>query len=76
MASGSLIDGAGQIQSAADRLSEIWTITVSQWDDSVRRSIEEEHMEPLFQQVRLTLDAIARLNGILTTACRECEDRS
>lgn len=75
MAMGSLIDGAGQLKSAADRLEEVWSVAKASWKDAVSRSLEEEHLEPLFGQVRLTLDAIARLNGVLVTACRECEDR-
>ena len=75
MALGSLIDGAGQIKSAADRLEEVWSIAQSSWNDSVSRNLEEEHLEPLMQQVRKTLDAITRLNSVLVTACRECEDR-
>ena len=75
MALGSLIDGAGQIKTAADRLEEVWSVAKSSWNDSVSRSLEEEHLDPLFQQVRTTLDAISRLNSVLVAACRECEDR-
>ena len=75
MAHGSLIDGAGQIKSATDRLEETWQITKSQWNDVVSQNLEEEHLDPLFLQVRTTLDAIARLNGVLIAACRECDDR-
>lgn len=75
MALGSLIDGAGQIKTATDRLQEVWAVAKSTWNDPISQNLEEEHLEPLFQQVRATLDAIARLNGVLITACRECEDR-
>lgn len=75
MALGSLIDGAGQIKTAADQLEEVWAIARSSWDDSVSQRIQEEQIEPLLLHVRTTLDAIARLNGVLITACRECEDR-
>lgn len=74
MALGSLIDGAGQIKTAADRLEEAWFAAKAVWNDSVSQALEEEHLEPLFQQVRGTLDAIARLNGVLIAACRDCED--
>lgn len=75
MALGSLIDGAGQIKTASDRLEECWHAAKSTWNDQVSRKLEEEDLEPLFQQVRTTLDAIARLNGVLVAACRDCEDR-
>lgn len=75
MAQGSLIDGAGQIKSATDRLEEVWAVAKTSWTDAVSQNLEEEKLEPLFQQVRGTLDAIARLSGVLVTACRDCEDR-
>jgi len=75
MAMGSLIDGSGQLKAAADQLEETWMAARVEWDDAISRNLEEEHLEPLFVQVRTTLDAIARLNGVLVTACRECEDR-
>jgi hypothetical protein len=74
MAQGSLIDGAGQIKTAVDRLEEVWSIAKASWDDPVSRNLEEEHLEPLLQQVRTTIDAVARLHGVLTAACRDCED--
>lgn len=74
MAMGSLIDGSGQLKAASDLLEETWAAAREEWHDAISRSLEDEHLEPLFVQVRTTLDAIARLNGILVTACRECQD--
>ena len=75
MAHGSLIDGAGQIKTAADRLEEVWAVARTSWNDSVSQSLQDEHLDPLLQQVRSTLDAITRLNSVLVAACRDCEDR-
>lgn len=75
MALGNLIDGAGQIKTAADRLEETWSTAKSSWNDAISENLQENHLVPLMQQVRTALDAIARLNGVLITACRECEDR-
>ena len=75
MAMGSLIDGSGQLKAASDQLEETWAAAQEEWQDAVSRSLDEEHLEPLFVQVRTTLDAIARLNGVLVTACRDCQDR-
>ncbi|MEK6260761.1 MAG: hypothetical protein AABP62_19350 [Planctomycetota bacterium] len=75
MAMGSLIDGSGQLKAACDQLEETWAAAREGWHDAVSRSLEDEHLEPLFTQVRTTLDAIARLNGVLVTACRQCQDR-
>lgn len=75
MAMGSLIDGAGQLDAASDLLEEKWRAAQADWDDGVSRSLNEEHFEPLFAQVRMTIDAISRLNSVLMSACRECDDR-
>ena len=75
MAMGSLIDGSGQLKAASDQLEETWEVARAVWDDAISRSLDDEHLEPLFVQVRTTLDAIARLNGVLVTACRDCQDR-
>lgn len=75
MAMGSLIDGAGQLKAASDKLEEAWELAQPDWNDAVSRNLKEEYLEPLFAQVRGTLDAIARLNGVLVTACRECQDQ-
>ena len=75
MALGNLIDGAGQIKTALDKLEETWSVAKSSWNDSVSQNLEDEHLIPLMDQVRSALDAISRLNAVLVTACRECEDR-
>ena len=75
MALGSLIDGSGQLKAASDQLEATWAAAREEWHDANSRSLDEQHLEPLFTQVRATLDAIARLNGVLISACRECQDR-
>ena len=59
---------------AADKLEEAWEAARPVWDDIVSRTMEEEQFAPLMQQLRSTLDAVARISSTLTTACRECED--
>ena len=74
MKHGGLTDGAGQLKMAADKLEEAWESARADWDDVVSRTMEEEHLKPLLEQLRATLDAISRTSIVLTTACRECED--
>lgn len=71
---GGLTDGAGQLKMAADKLTAAWDAAREDWNDVVSRAMEEEQLTPLLQQVRSTLDAIARTSVVLTAACRECED--
>ena len=71
---GGLTDGAGQLKMAADKLEEAWEAARPNWNDIVSRTMEENQLQPLLQQLRSTLDAVTRTSGFLTTACRECED--
>jgi chemotaxis regulatin CheY-phosphate phosphatase CheZ len=74
MKHGGLTDGAGQLKMAGDKLEEAWELARADWNDVVSRSMEEEQIEPLLQQLRATLVAVSRTSIVLTTACRECED--
>jgi hypothetical protein len=74
MKHGGLTDGAGQLKMAGDKLEEAWELAREKWSDVVSRTMEEEQLQPLLDQLRLTLDAVTRTSVILTTACRECED--
>lgn len=74
MKHGGLTDGAGQLKMAMDKLEESWEAARPDWNDVVSRTMEEEQLQPLLQQLRSTLDAITRTSNVLTTACRECED--
>jgi hypothetical protein len=74
MKHGSLNDGAGQLKMAADKFEEAWEAARPVWDDIVSRTMQEEQIGPLMDQLRATLDAVTRMNSILMVACRECED--
>ena len=62
MKHGGLSDGAGQLKMAADKLEEGWEAARPVWDDIVSRTMEEEQLAPLMQQLRSTLDAVARIS--------------
>ena len=74
MKHGGLTDGAGQLKMAADKLEEAWEAARPAWNDIVSRTMEEEKLGPLLDQLRSTLDAVSRMSVTLTTAVRECED--
>lgn len=71
---GSLMDGSGQLKMASDKLEEAWQAARVDWNDVVSRTMEEEQIKPLLDQLRSTLDAISRTSVVLMSACRECED--
>jgi hypothetical protein len=60
---------------AAEKLEEAWEVARQNWDDVVSRTMEDEQLRPLLEQLRSTLDAVGRISATLTTACRECEDQ-
>ena len=74
MKHGGLTDGAGQLKMAADKLEEAWEAARPAWSDIVSRTMEEEQLGPLLDQLRGTLDSVSRLSVTLTTAVRDCED--
>ena len=71
---GGLTDGAGQLKMAADKLEEAWEAARPEWNDIISRTMEQDKLKPLLQQLRSTLDAVMRASVVLTAACRECED--
>lgn len=75
MKHGGLTDGAGQLRMAGDKLEEAWQASQEGWNDIVSRTMYEEQLAPLLDQLRATLDAVGRISATLTTACRECEDQ-
>ena len=75
MKHGVLVDGAGQLKMAGEKLEETWLAAQEQWNDVVSRTMYEEQLAPLLDQLRTTLDSIGRISTVLTTACRECEDQ-
>ena len=51
MKHGGLTDGAGQLKMAADKLEEAWEAARTDWNDVVSRTMEEEQLQPLLQQL-------------------------
>ncbi|HEY0984138.1 MULTISPECIES: hypothetical protein [unclassified Schlesneria] len=74
MTLGNLTDGAGQLKMAGDKLTAAWEAARQDWNDVVSRTMEEEQLAPLLQQLRSTLDAVTRTSTVLAKAVRECED--
>ena len=69
-----ILSAETQLKMAADKLEEAWEAARTDWNDVVSRTMEEEQLQPLLQQLRATLDAVSRTSHVLTTAVRECED--
>lgn len=68
----SVNDAAGGLSKALKDLRVRWEIAGQSWQDQVRVEFEENHLEPLWEQTRATLDGMNRLAELLARARREC----
>ena len=64
--------GPARLHFALKTLRARWEETQDEWNDSARQGFEENHLEPLEQQVLATLKDMDRLSQILTSALKEC----
>ncbi|MFN4258895.1 MAG: hypothetical protein ACK4RK_06325 [Gemmataceae bacterium] len=70
----SLGTGRSRLYASLEALRHRWQQTQELWTDSVRRDFEENHWEPLEQQVVDVLHAIDQLAQVLAQAKQECSD--
>jgi hypothetical protein len=68
-----LYTGAGRIRKALETLEQTRDEASDQWHDAVSERFFEHHLEPLVPEVKMTLDAIARLHLLLDEMQRDCE---
>ena len=69
-----LTSGLAQIQRAAAQLKEQWGEAKSVWNDEPSRTFQEDFLQPLLPELRLTVTAIQRLAEVLVKAEKECQD--
>ena len=70
MALADLGSPAAKIHSALEDLQVAWGNTLEHWQDENSRRFEEEHLIPLAQTVRISLDAVGRMNESIQQAER------
>lgn len=68
-----LTSSAAQIRDAFDDLLIAWQEASEHWNDNVSRQFCENHLEPLGPLLKLSLDAMARMNHITNSMHRDCE---
>ena len=73
MASSDLHTSAGQIRDAMEQLQAAWLEASEHWNDDVSRRFCENHLEPLAPVVKLALDSIARMSGLVDHMHRDCD---
>lgn len=65
--------GASRIKHALEDLELAWKAASDEWRDAVSRRFCEQHLEPIVPRVKLALDAISRMRGLLGEVERDCE---
>jgi hypothetical protein len=68
--------GTAKLHSAIETLALDWETAREFWNDETSRAIEENHLQPIFQQLNETIEATARLSEVLGQAQRDCELRN
>ncbi|MCG8450985.1 MAG: hypothetical protein MI725_15565 [Pirellulales bacterium] len=64
---------AAHLRDAMDDLQIAWQETSDSWQDEVSQKFCENHLEPLGPTLKLTHDAVGRMQQLLNQMQRECE---
>ncbi len=64
---------AAQLRDAMKELQQAWQETEQQWDDSVSRKFCENHLEPIVPVLKLTQEAIGRMEQLAGRMQTDCE---
>jgi len=70
-----LSSGTAKLELAMESLQKAWNKAGEEWDDQTRRNFHRTHLAPMEPKFRKALDAIGRLEHVLTAAKRECGSR-
>ncbi len=64
---------AGKLELAMKTLRITANAVDKQWADAASRDFHEKHLAPVDPTVRALLDAIGKLNDVVTAAQQQCE---
>jgi hypothetical protein len=65
---------ASRIRHALENLEAVWQQSAEQWDDVASRQFAERNLEPMIPKLKMALDAIGRMHGLMSEVQRDCED--
>ena len=71
---GELHDGIYRLKRATAELQRHWVETRQDWDDSMARSFETEHLERMLPTLRLVVSATDELSDFFRKAVMQCQD--
>ncbi|NOZ41530.1 MAG: hypothetical protein GXP24_15075 [Planctomycetes bacterium] len=64
---------AARMRKATEDLQVAWEQTTEQWHDEVSRKFCEQHLEPIGPAMKLSLDAVGRMQQLMNQIQNECE---
>ena len=62
-----------QLRRAYEDLQTAWQETTDQWNDSISQKFCTDHLEPLAPVMKLTMDALGRMQHMASQIQKECE---
>lgn len=65
--------GTVQLQDGLKKMLIKWEETKPFWDDSVRRDFEKKFIEPLVDQIKVTLQAQEDLSRMMQACYQDCK---
>ena len=65
--------GASRIRKGLEQIELIWEQASDDWNDQVSHKFREQYLEPLIPEVKLALDAIARLQLLVDEVQKDCD---
>lgn len=65
---------AARMRKATEALQLSWQETNDVWNDSVSQKFCETYLEPLGPAMKLTLDAVGRMQQLVNEIQRDCEE--
>ncbi len=64
---------AARLRKATEDLQIAWQQTAEQWNDEVSQKFCERHLEPIGPAMKLSLDAVGRMQQLMIQIQNECE---
>jgi hypothetical protein len=65
---------ASRIRFAFENLESVWQKSADQWDDMVSQRFAERQLEPMIPKVKIALEAIGRMQQVMTEVQRDCQE--
>jgi len=66
--------GAARLRKATEELQIAWEQTAEQWQDAVSQKFCERHLEPISPAMKLSLDAVGRMQQLMNQIQQEVEN--